>query len=223
MYVTNHRLIIITGHYGCGKTNLAINLALDMARSNKVRLADLDIVNPYFRASDSRPVLENAGIEVMAPVYAGTNLDIPSLPPQFYSLFSDRKSTVILDVGGDDAGAAALGQYSDLIKEENNFENLYVINARRILTQTPEEAAEIMREIEKAGHVPVTGIVNNTNLAGETDAGVIRESVSFANEVSKITSLPLKFTSVKAPVAGELTDIPDIYPVEIFVKTPWES
>lgn len=221
MIPTAKRIIIITGHYGCGKTNLAINLALDMAQDSRVCLADLDIVNPYFRAADSANLLKKAGICMMAPVYAGSNLDIPALPPQFYSLFADKTHRVILDVGGDDAGAAALGQYSEAIKRENDFEHIYVINARRILTQTPEETVQIMHEIEVSGKVPVTAVVNNTNLAAETDAGIIRESENFANEVSRLTSLPVLFTSVEETVAREIPYMHDIYPIKIYVKPPW--
>lgn len=221
--ITSKRVIIITGHYGCGKTNFAINLALDISHGEPVCLADLDIVNPYFRAADSRDILEKAGVQVLAPIYAGSNLDIPALPPQFNSLFTDKSRRVILDVGGDDAGAAALGQYSKLIKEEDNFEHLYVINARRALTQTPEEAVQILHEIESSGHIPITAIVNNTNLSTETDAGIVRESIGFANEVSRLSSLPIKCTAVKESIAGELSDIENIYPVKIFVKTPWQE
>jgi hypothetical protein len=98
-----------------------------------------------------------------------------------------------------------------------------VINARRILTQTPEDAVSILSEIEVSGHVPITAIVNNTILAVETDAGIVRESIAYAREVSKLASLPVRFTSVKESVAKELSDMPDIYPVKIFVKTPWEE
>jgi hypothetical protein len=224
MKYLNKRVIIITGHYGSGKTNLAVNLALYAAKSGeRICLADLDIVNPYFRASDMTAVLKAAGIDVIAPVYAGSNLDIPALPPQMNSLFDDKSRRVILDVGGDDAGAAALGRYSTLIMSENDYDNFYVVNARRILTQTPESAVEIMREIEAAGHVPVTGIINNTNLAHDTEADLIRESAAFAAEVSRLSSLPLIFTAAKNDIAGKLVGMTDILPVKIYVHTPWDK
>lgn len=221
-FLTKH-INIITGHYGSGKTNLAVNLAMSAANAGlKLSLADLDIVNPYFRAADMTAVLEAAGVKVVAPVYAGTNLDIPALAPEFYSVFQDKTRRAVLDVGGDDAGAAALGRYSSLILKENDYNHFYVINQRRILTQTPEDAVQIMREIEAAGHVPVTGLVNNTNLARETDAGVVRESVQFANEVARLSNLPIIITAVKKAIADELSDLPGLFPVEIYVKTPWE-
>lgn len=223
MKFLNKRVNIITGHYGCGKTNLAVNLAMDAAKNGETLfLADLDIVNPYFRAADETKILEDAGVRIFAPIYAGTNLDIPALPPEMNSLFEDHSHRVLLDVGGDDAGAAALGRYSSFILKENDYNHFYVINARRILTQKPEEAVEILHEIETAGHVPITAIVNNTNLAKETDAACIRESMEFAKEVARLSSLPLAFTSVKEELVSELSDIPSIYGVKIYVKTPWD-
>lgn len=226
MIYSDKRVLIITGHYGCGKTNLSVNLALKAAQSGEhIRLADFDIVNPYFRAADMTTVLKDAGVDVLAPIFAGTNVDMPVLPPQVHSLFDDKSRRVIIDVGGDDAGAAAIGGFAKDILRENNYDNFYVINARRILTQKPEEAVEILREIEISGHVPVTAIVNNTNLGSDTDEGVVRESMEFAREVSRLTSLPLKFTAVREDIAEKLTDIPDIpdiLPVKIYVKTVWD-
>jgi signal recognition particle GTPase len=222
MEFLNKRIIIITGHYGSGKTNLAVNLAFNFAKNGEnIRIADLDIVNPYFRTSDLKNELKKAGVDVIASEFASSNLDIPALPNRINTILDDRTIRVILDIGGDDAGAAALGRFSKTILDENNYENLYVINARRILTQTPENTVQILREIESAGHVPVTGIVNNTNLARETDASVVRESTSFANEVSRLAKLPLMFTSVKENIAGELSDIKNILPVKIYVDLPW--
>jgi hypothetical protein len=224
MKYSKKRIIIITGHYGSGKTNLAVNLALDAEKSGEhFCLVDLDIVNPYFRAADSTAVLEDAGVDVIAPTYAGSNLDIPALPPRINAVFDDKTSRAILDVGGDDAGAAALGRYAKIIINENDFDHFYVINSRRVLTQTPENAVQIMREIEYAGHVPVTGLVNNTNLGHDTDAGIIRESIAFAQEVSRLSALPIIFTAVKENIADELSDMQNILPVKIFVKTPWDT
>lgn len=222
MNLLAHRLTIVTGHYGCGKTNLSINLALGAAQTGDfLRVADFDIVNPYFRAADSRALLEAAGAEVLAPTYAGTNLDIPALPPAFYALFEDRSRRALLDVGGDDAGAAALGRFARLIREENDYSLLYVVNARRILTQTPEDAVRVLREIEAAGHVPATGIVNNTNLGGETDADVIRASLPFAREVSRLSGLPLLATAAPEALAPRLADVPNLLPVRVYVTPPW--
>lgn len=221
---TDKRFLIITGHYGCGKTNLAVNLAFKAAEAGeKICLTDFDIVNPYFRTADMTKELEAKGIEVVAPIFAGTNIDMPVLPPKIHSLFDDRSRRVILDVGGDDAGAAAIGGFAKEILAENNFENFYVINKRRILTQTPQEAVEILREIEAASHVPVTAIVNNTNLSHDTDAGLVRESVAFADEVSRLSGLPVKFTAVKEDIAKKLTDVKNVLPIKIYIRTIWDD
>jgi hypothetical protein len=226
------RVNIITGHYGSGKTNLSVNLAFELRRrGKKVCLVDLDTVNPYFRAADLTGELEEAGIRVIAPLYANTNLDIPALPASIYGVFEDTDFTVLLDVGGDDAGALALGQFSRLILSENNFEHFYVMNARRALTQTAEETVQVLHEIEAACHVPVTSLVNNTNLAKETTAETVRASFAFASEVSRQAGLPLRFTSVREELAGGLSadgqaaadsQTGEIYPVRVYIKTPWD-
>jgi hypothetical protein len=117
---TKNRIKIICGHYGCGKTNVCVNLALlykNKFPSANVALADVDTVNPYFRAADAVQQLEREGIHTIIPEFANTNVDIPSLPAELYSLFSPASNTIsFIDVGGDD-GAAAIGMYSDLIRE----------------------------------------------------------------------------------------------------------
>jgi hypothetical protein len=219
------RINIITGHYGSGKTNIAVNMALDLRkRGKKVCLVDFDIVNPYFRSADMTCMLEGKGIKVMASVYANSNLDIPAIPSNINLIFDDKSYTVILDVGGDDAGAAALGQFSRQIIEENNYAHYYVINARRSMTQTAEEAVEILREIEQISHLKADFIINNTHLGNETDAQIITSSYSFADEVCRLSGLPLAFTAVKSDIAKKIhNDKNKIYPVQIFVKTPWEN
>ena len=140
------RLTLFAGHYGSGKTNLAVNYALALRRSGKkVRIADLDIVNPYFRTKDSAEELAAAGIELVSPTYANTNLDIPALPQEMYGLFERRDSCAVIDVGGDDAGAYALGRFAPLILEENDYEMIFTVNFYRPLTPDAESALEVMR------------------------------------------------------------------------------
>ena len=137
------KVTVITGHYGSGKTNFAVNLAIDLRRAGKkVVLVDLDIVNPYFRSADFKNKLEGMGIQMVCPIYANTNLDLPSLGPEVYSVFASKDDRyVILDVGGDDAGAAALGRYAQMIKE-HPWKMIYVINRYRYLTREPQQAVE---------------------------------------------------------------------------------
>ena len=217
------RINIITGHYVSGITNLSFNMALYLvSQCKRTCLVDLDIVNPYFRAADSTALLESKGVRVIAPLFARSNLDIPALPGEINTVFDDRSYTVILDVGGDDAGAAALGRYSGLILQEKDFEHFYVINARRSLTQSPQEAVDILREIEAAGHVPVTALVNNTNLSVETDVKTIEASAEYIKEASVLIGLPIAFTSVRKDLVPGITKPDtDIYPIDIYVNLPW--
>lgn len=206
------RLTLICGHYGSGKTNVAVNFAFDLKRQyDKTAIADLDIVNPYFRTKDSREELERAGIELICSEYAGTNVDIPALPQQMYSITDDRSKKVILDIGGDDRGALALGRLAPAILAENDYEMLMVINRFRPLTRDARSTIEVMREIEYAGGIPFTGIVNNSNLGEETTAEDILSSVTYAKEVSQLSSLPVICTTVHdtvyAAVAGKINNL----------------
>lgn len=208
---------IITGHYGSGKTNLAVNLALSATEvGEKVRIVDLDTVNPYFRTADFTEMLSEQDIEVIVPEFANTNLDLPTLPAAVKRAFNSPDRISILDFGGDDAGAFACGQYSETIKSMH-YSHFYVINARRALTQTAKEAAEIMREIEYASRIPVTALVNNTHLCSQTTTEIVRESFDFAEEVSRLTGKPIAFTSVKEDLNADF----EHYPIKIYVKAPW--
>lgn len=219
------RFIIVCGHYGCGKTNLSVNLALDLAKKGeRVTLVDLDIVNPYFRSSDYTELLQSSGIEVIAPSFAGTTVDIPSLPSQIYSVFSMPDRTVILDVGGDDVGATALGRFSNETKKLQKYDMLYVVNQYRVLSQTAEEAEGLLKEIEHASRLQATGIVNNSHLQQLTTAQDVAVSVPFAEEIAQNLNLPVVFTAVKKELAQAAADsIQNIYPVEIFVRPPWDT
>lgn len=217
------RITVITGHYGCGKTNLSVNLALQAAKEwNHVTVIDLDLVNPYFRTADFKELFEKNGITLVAPDFANSNLDVPSV--QFdIELLAAEGDCLIIDVGGDDAGAFALGRYAQaLALYGDEVEMLYVINQRRNLTENSESAAALMYEIEAASRMKHTAIVNNTNLGCETTAEIINQSAEFAKGVSEITGLPVKFTTCPE----ELCTLPernDIYPVEVFVRPLWES
>ena len=201
------RLTLFAGHYGSGKTNIAVNYALALAREGKaVCIADLDIVNPYFRTKDSAAVLEAAGVELISPQFANTNVDLPALPAEAYKLVTDHSTYAIMDIGGDDRGAYALGRYVPSILEENNYRMVFVANCYRPLTRTPEEAVEVMREIEAACGLKFTDIVNNSNLGGETTAETVLSSVEYVNKLSQLTDLPVFLTAVEAHVAEDLPE-----------------
>ena len=214
------RILLFAGHYGSGKTNIAVNVAMHLQKERgSVTIADLDIVNPYFRTTDSRRELEAAGIRLICSEYAGTNLDAPALPPDMYAITDDRSRTAVMDIGGDDRGALALGRYSPAIREEGNYEMLLVINGYRPLTRDVASTLEIIHEIETAGGIPFTAIVNNSNLGEETDAETVLSSLDYAREISEATGLPIKMTSVREELYEELKNsIPDLFPLTLQYK-----
>lgn len=217
------KITIITGHYGCGKTNLAVNLAVKSAEEgNKVTVVDLDIVNPYFRTADFRKLFEEKGITLVAPDYANSNLDIPSLQFDLEQIAA-TDSNIIIDVGGDDAGAFALGRFSAALTAfGSDLEMIYVINQRRFLTKDADQALELMYEIEKASRMKHTAVVNNTNLGPETTLEIVEESEEFASQVALKAGLPLLFTTVPEEYA-ELSENEDTMPVKVYVKPLWDQ
>ncbi len=216
------KITIVTGHYGSGKTTFSVNLAVKAAEEGKsAAIVDLDIVNPYFRTADMHKLFEEKGIKLIAPDFAGSNLDIPSIQFDVEQL-AVSEDCLIIDVGGDDAGAVALGRYADALEAfSGDIDMLYVINQRRYLTHTPDEVIGLMYEIEAAARMKHTAIVNNTNLGRETTAAVVEESFAFAEETSQRTGLPIKYT-VYPEYCAELADRPDVFPVKTYVRTPWD-
>lgn len=239
-------VVVVVGHYGVGKTNFALNLAFDAAHAGReVTLADLDVVNPYFRSSDYREILEDAGIRLVAPVFAGSTLDSPSISGQVSTAIqwanegSDdvddvngtndvSRRLLIIDAGGDDVGATALGRFSREIMG-GQYALWYVVNHRRNLTQLPTEAATVLREIEAKTRLQATALVNNTHLKQDTDAEVLEEGITFVETLSQMVALPCVCTTVPKtlfdrkstriyPNGGAQT----LYPVQVYVRTPWE-
>ena len=199
------RLTLLCGHYGSGKTNVAVNMAFDLKQQyDKVTVADLDIVNPYFRTKDSMEDFNREGIKLISSEYANSNVDVPALPPEIYSITDIKDVKYVLDIGGDDRGALALGRIVPKILEENDYEMLMVINKYRPLTPDVESTIEVMREIEAACRMKFTALVNNSNLGAMTTAQDILDSVNYAEEVSKVSGLPIKCTTVKKELEKEL-------------------
>jgi len=199
------RVTLFAGHYGSGKTNIAVNYALLLAREGRrAAIADLDIVNPYFRTKDSAAELEAAGVDLISPQFANSNVDLPALPAEAYRLVEDKSLYAVMDIGGDDRGAYALGRYTPFILEEGDYRMAFVANPYRPLTRTPEEALEVMREIEAAGGLPFTDIVNNANLAHETTPETVLAAVPYMEKLSELSGLPVWMTSAEETVAAGL-------------------
>ncbi len=209
------RLTILCGHYGSGKTNVAVNIATELRKAHDtVTVADLDIVNPYFRTKDSAAYFESEGIRLICSDYANSNVDIPALPAEMYALTDDRTMHAVLDIGGDDRGALVLGRLSPAILKENDYEMLAVINMYRPLTGDMATTVEVLREIEGAGGIPFTGIVNNSNLGASTTPADILASTGYADEVAAAMGIPVVMTSVRQDLFAEVADkVPYAFPL----------
>ena len=218
------RVTVFMGHYGSGKTFVAVNFALSLARANKpVSIYDLDIVNPYFRTVDADAVLKENGVELVVSPFAETNVDIPAMNAKSYKMVDDKSRYAVADIGGDDRGALALGRFSAKIKEEGNFDVLLVVNPFRPETRTIEGAIEIKNEIERVSKLSFTGIVNNANLGLETTADDILQGLKFCEELSKVLKLPIKFTSIRRNLIDEnlKKNIKQILPVDPIKYGDW--
>lgn len=217
------RITLFSGHYGSGKTNVAVNYSVYLKRlGGEVSIYDLDIVNPYFRTVDAKNTLDKYGVDLVVSKYAETNVDIPALNPSSYKITDDKLRYAVIDVGGDDRGALALGRFADGIKEENNYDMLFVVNKYRPETKDVKSAIQILREIEFSGKIKFTGIVNNSNLGVETTANTIIDSLPFIDELSKECNLPVKFTSVRKDLVNDLKNtVKEILPIELIKYGEW--
>jgi MinD-like ATPase involved in chromosome partitioning or flagellar assembly len=214
------RITLFAGHYGSGKTNIAVNYAFNLkADGKKVVIADLDIVNPYFRTKDSEAELREAGIELISSEFASSNVDLPALPQDIYSVVDNNERYAVMDIGGDDRGAYALGRYADSIKKENNYEMFMVINMYRPLTRDVESTVEVMKEIETACSMKFTAIVNNSNIGEETTAQDVLDSLEYAQAVSQATGLPIGLTTVREDLYNYLCEkVDNLMPLRLQEK-----
>lgn len=214
------RITLFAGHYGSGKTNIAVNWAFRLRNEGKeVTIADLDIVNPYFRTKDSEKELKAAGIPLISSAYANSNVDLPALPQELYSLVQRYDRYAVMDIGGDDRGALALGRYTPFILEENNYEMVFVANFYRPLTTTPEEALDVMREIEAASGIPFTAIANNSNIGWDTTPEDVLKTKPKAERLKELSGLPVIMTTAEEKVAEKLRDITeDVFPLKLQKK-----
>ncbi len=223
------RITVFAGHYGSGKTSLALSYAFWLKQQqNRVALCDLDIVNPYFRTADAKEKLQNSGIRLITSPYANTNVESPALPAETQAILDDTGVYAVVDLGGDERGALALGRYAKALRAEG-CEMLLVVNPFRPLTRTIPALSEVVEEIEAAAKVPFTGLVNNPNLGKETSGADVLESLPFAKEAAAALKLPLVTTAVYRPLleAGgpwleKLKNECEIFPVDLFEKPGWK-
>ena len=221
------RINIFTGHYGSGKTEVAVNYALKLAESDfKTAIVDFDIINPYFRTADAKEELENNNIRVLLPRFANTNIDIPGIPAEIYSLFQDKTYKVVLDVGGDDLGAKAVSRFKEEIVSDD-YEMFFVINTKRGMTDTPEEIYEMIAIVEEGANLKVTKLINNTNLLQETTPEVILQGNEIISEVSIKTGIPIAITAGMEKAIGELNSQQlrgsEILAMKKHIFLPWDK
>ena len=220
------RVTLFVGHFGSGKTEIALNGALDLAsRGEAVTLADLDVVKPYFRSRSARRLLSDAGIKLLAPDGANVHADLPIIVPQIRDALRSDGRKVIVDVGGDDTGARVLGSLSDVMTE-GECDCLVVLNFRRPFTRNVAEAVTMVRAIEAVSRVGVTGLVSNTHLMTETTAEVILEGYRQAVETSESLGVPLRAVTVQEEFRDSLQGTQLVCPLVLLrriVKPPFEQ
>ncbi|HBQ64535.1 MAG TPA: hypothetical protein DD727_06365 [Clostridiales bacterium] len=201
------KINIFTGHFGSGKSEIAVNFALKLSHAcyPRVALADLDIVNPFFRSADARHLLENEGVLLVTTGFANTNVDVPALPSAMDALFEDPGMQMVLDIGGDDLGARVVSRYHREIAGSDHV--LYVVvNTRRPETDTPKKVLAMLERIEASSRLPAAGLVNNTHLLAETRADILMEGQAILEEVSKIRGIPV---AMMAGLPEVLAEVPD--------------
>lgn len=225
MVQNDKRVTIITGHYGSGKTEFAVNYAMKLSEiSPKVTLGDLDIVNVYFRSRERKKQLEEMGIHVISSNLEGDSVDIPAVAA-IVSPVRDKSTRYIVDLGGNDVGTMVLGRLKPLLDSaETDF--FMVVNVNRPDTSSPEGILREMKSIEDASGLQVTGFVNNTNLIRETTAEDITMGDKILKEASKLSGVPIKYTTYVEEVVKDAEKLPDdlggeLFPLKFYMRKDW--
>ncbi|WP_105615992.1 nucleotide-binding protein [Vallitalea okinawensis] len=221
----NLDISIVTGHFGSGKTEFAINYSLQLAKKGKKTvLVDLDIVNPFFRSTEVKKMLEEQGVEMICPNFATTNVDVPSLPASVYSAFEREDTHVIFDVGGDEDGARALGQYYPNFKDKD-YHMYFVINTCRPFASDISEVVGLAKKIEAQSRLTLTDVVNNTNLSYETTIQNILTGQEKVEEIATILNLPVTYTCLEQKFIKELPERlrDSAFPIKRYMKPLWEE
>lgn len=220
----HHRILIITGHFGSGKTEMSINLALErQAAGEEVTIVDLDIINTYFRIRDKDDELNAKGIRTLSTGVKARAVDIPALDPAIEAVLSNGKGRVIVDVGGNPSGARALARYRPTL-EETGYEQLFVINANRPETKTPEQVIKFMEDTQATSGTQITGLFNTAHFLKNTTADDVIDGLKLAEEVSDQTGLPLLGTVCRRDLVDEVsarTDDLYILPIDLYFRDQW--
>ncbi len=221
--VNMSRIRIFTGHFGSGKTEIALNYAINLAKIGKrVALVDIDIVNPYFCSRNMKDKLENLGIKLISSSSSLMNAELMVIPSNVYSVFNDKSYEVVMDIGGDDQGSLVLGQYNEYLKQES-YDMYFVVNNDRPFTSNKVETIAYMKSIERASRLKVTHLISNTNLSYETNTEDIIKGDKIVSEISKQFEIPYKYIVCTKDLAGMIkTKVhAEVYPIDIYMKPPW--
>lgn len=190
------RIHIIAGHYGSGKSEISVNFAIKLSqRGEKVLFADMDIINPYFRSNEARNILEKHGINVITTKFANSNVDVPALTGELSKYLADRNYNIVMDLGGDDAGALVVGRYRNEIRDEEAA-LYFVINCFRPETTSISGVIKILNEIREASRMEVDYLINNSHLMEATTINDIKKGMGFAFEVRNATNIPIAFHTI---------------------------
>lgn len=220
------RLVIVTGHYGSGKTEFSVNLAIDLKKSSeKVSIADLDIVNTYFRTRERGEFLESLGIHVCDSSIKASSLDLPAIPAEVMGIIQDKSVKAVLDIGGDAVGARVLARFAHLVKRVEH-DLLFVINANRPETQNTEDVIEYIRAIEETSGLKVTGLVNTTHLLKDTSVEDVVRGHNLAKEVSNAAGIPIAYEVAIESVANQINDEEikeKLFPIKMYMREDWMS
>lgn len=215
---------IFTGHFGSGKTEVALNFAKKKAvEGRKVTIVDIDIVNPYFRTADAKEFLNKNNIRLIASEFANSNLDMPTVAPEVMSVFYEEDGVVIFDVGGDEDGAFALGQYNRFFAEKD-CKMYLVVNTKRPMTETAEELYDMACNIETASRLSFSGIINNTNLGAITDENTLMSDYAEIKKLEKMSNIPIVMHSgTRKALSGLPENLKKMaFPVDIIINMPWQ-
>jgi len=216
------RITVLVGHFGSGKTEIALNSALAIKRSGEeVTLVDLDIVNPYFRSAVHKEALESKGVEVITPTFALSSVDIPALSNRIQSVFVDKTRRVVFDVGGDETGAVALGRYKPFF-EQDDYDALFVVNAYRPMSETADEVMTLMRLVESRARLKISGLVHNSNIAHVTMPEDVTRGARVIDEASRLSGVPVvAVAGMPRVLKGMKGNLPPTIELERLMKPEW--
>ncbi len=226
MIENDRRVRIISGHYGSGKTEFAVNYAVKLAETGRTPvLADIDVINPYFRSRERIRMLEDHGVRVVADTVNTSLIDVPAISAEVYTVFDRHDSDAVIDAGGGRAGIAVLKRFSDHFSNPEEYDFFLVINANRPETRSPAQIIEYIKSFENTCGLKVSGLINNTHMLRSTTAADIVSGYSLSVEVSEMTGIPLRYNAGLEKLEDELPEEirKNFFPIELFMRDEWMS